>query len=177
MIENEIVPETVLETEITKSDPYEKFKGPIPVRQLKSPLNYSLTETNKKDFDQSIIPLLKSMTNSCADLTDVNKLRIRIMEHIHVCSLDQTTLSLRYLNQKFGLVAQRLGVNTRKIVDDLIQMDSIIAIDVKSKTGYFSSEVWSDARYISEISEKSRLHMSASDYCDLLISNMIERGC
>ena len=151
-----------------------EFINPVPAKSYKNPLDYKFDEIFEPDWDHTTISHLRSLSSSCAGLTDVNNLKQRINEHVHICSLDHTPLSLRYLNQKFGLVATRLKTSTRFIIDELVSADKIKAVTALGKTGYFSVSAWNDINIYKFNAEGTGCDYA---YLELLINNMTAQKC
>src|SRR3990167_112892 len=164
----------------TKLDPkYSEFENPVSTYNYKDPLDYRFEDTFIDDFDWPAIKYLRHRTSSCVGLNSIPKLRLRVCEHIHMYSFANTCVSLRYLNQKFGLIATRHKTSVRTIIDELESLGKIMAIISGGKTGYFSVAVYND---VSTHRIKCNANTEIPDdfqpasepiYRDMLISNMI----
>lgn len=87
---------------------------------------------------QNIMTSLKIRAGSTVDIKTVKDLRRRIVEYVHMHSLESIPLKLGTICRRFNIVAKKLGTDVSTCIELLIKCDYLVSIDRGGKTGIVS---------------------------------------
>lgn len=92
-----------------------------------------------KDYlKESTLDAYRMQATQTADIKTQSDLRKRILEYVHVNSLQHTPVKSGHINRKFARVASRLGTDVTNCITRLIENDHLIMIDRGGKYGLIS---------------------------------------
>lgn len=114
------------------------------------PLTLTLASKNGDIFND-IMPMAGNIFNvialkaqSATGLDTLRALRKRILEYIHVRSLENKGSRLVDLNRRFHRPATKLGVTTTNCVEHLMSNGHLTKCDYEGKTAYVAASIYKE---------------------------------
>lgn len=85
--------------------------------------------------------LLRLQVSMLGDVKTVGDLKQRILEFIHLASLQMVPVRLAAISRRFSRIAKKLGTSTPDIIHELIGTGRVVMLERRGITALFSSAV------------------------------------
>jgi hypothetical protein len=102
------------------------------------------------EFDLQKISMLLHRSSCSAGVATPADLRKRILECIHIHSLNRTPLTFKFLHQHFGRSASKYKVNISEVVSWLVKMGKVEIWELEGRKTLFSKPRWEEIIQLSE---------------------------
>lgn len=99
------------------------------------------------DLQQS---LMRLQATSHIGVSNEGELKKRILEFIHINSMNNVAITLKTINRRFARLTTKLGTPTRSVLNDLIVAGRVKTLFSPTRVAYFSMAIWDEQQALRE---------------------------